>query len=142
MINIYTGPAIASVMTGHALDHTAQIIRAQHLASWRTGGLTGTVMPVSNWNPVAMLVSEIRRSEGELVLVTNRSEFENRPQGSFAILLSVEGYHTFAGDFEALHLMAELGITAFTFSHNIQNLLCTGCNERSGQGGFSHRGKA
>ena len=42
-----------------------------------------------------------------------------------------------AGNLEALHLLSEIGVTAFTFSHNLQNLLCTGCNERYGDGGFT-----
>jgi membrane dipeptidase len=142
LINIYTGPSIGKVMHDHAANPKAQVIRNDFLDSWRAGGLTGTIMQVSNWNTAAMLMSELRRSEGELVFCRNRAEYENRPPGSFAIFLSVEGYITFAGDFEALYLMAELGITAFTFSHNVQNLLATGCIDRAGEGGFTSLGKA
>ena len=142
MINIYTGPSIGKVMHDHSADPNAEVIRNDFLELWRAGGLSGTIMQVSNWNTVGMLMSEIRRSDGELVFCRNRSEYEDRAPGSFAILLSVEGYITFAGDFEALYLMAELGITAFTFSHNVQNLLATGCSDRSGQGGFTSLGKA
>jgi membrane dipeptidase len=76
------------------------------------------------------------------VLVKGPAEYENRPPGSFGIFFSLEGYMSFAGDFDALHILAELGLTAFTFSHNVQNVLCTGSNERYGEGGFSHLGKA
>ena len=80
--------------------------------------------------------------EGELTLCTTRAEFENRPAGSFGLFLSVEGYINFAGDFDALHTLSELGVVAHTFSHNMQNLLCTGCNDRAGEGGFTQLGKA
>jgi membrane dipeptidase len=73
--------------------------------------------------------------------VRSRREYEARPEGSFAIFLSAEGHGTWAGDLDALYTLAELGVTAFTFAHNAQNLLCTGANERFGEGGFSHLGK-
>ncbi|WP_116951895.1 dipeptidase [Jiangella endophytica] len=142
MINNYVGPTVGLVMDGHRLDPTAQVLRRDHLPAWRAGGLTGAVMQVSDWNTLGMLMSEIHRSEGEIVFVRNRSEFENRPPGSFGLFLSVEGYTSFAGDFDALHVLAELGVIAFTFSHNVQNVLCTGCNDRAGEGGFTHLGKA
>jgi microsomal dipeptidase-like Zn-dependent dipeptidase len=141
MINIYVGPTVGQVMEKHATDHRAQVLRENHLAAWRAGGLTGAVMQVSEWTTVGMLLSEARRSDGEIVFVRNRTEFENRPPGSFGLFLSVEGYGPLAGDFEALYTLSELGVTAFTFSHNMQNPLCTGCNERFGEGGFSHLGK-
>lgn len=143
MINIYVGPAIGNVVSLHATEgHKAQVLRTHHLPRWRAGGLTGGVLQVSDWAMLGMVLSEIRRSEGELVLVRSRAEYENRPPGSFGIFLSVEGYQSFAGDFDALHVLAELGFTAFTFTHNVQNLLCTGANERFGDGGFTHLGKA
>lgn len=141
MINIYTGPAIASVIAAHATDPNAQILREQHLPLWRTGGLTGAVLQAADYTIVGMLLSEIHRSEGEMVFVRNRAEFENRPPGSFGIFISVEGYISLAGDFHALHVLSELGVTAFTFSHNMQNALCTGCNDRY-EGGFTSLGKA
>lgn len=143
MINIYVGPAIGNVLSLHASEgHTAQALRQHHLPHWREGGLTAGVLQIADWATLGMVLSEIHRSEGELVLVANRAEYENRPPGSFGILLSIEGYESFAGDFDALHVFSELGCTAFTFSHNVQNPLCTGANERFGDGGFSHLGKA
>ena len=141
MINTYVGPTIGLVMDGHRLDPHAQVLR-EHLPAWREGGLTGAVMQVSEWPTIGMLMSEVHRSEGELVLCTTRAEFENRPAGSFGLFLSVEGYINFAGDFDALHTLSELGVIAHTFSHNMQNLLCTGCNDRAGEGGFTQLGKA
>lgn len=142
MINIYTGPSIGKIMADHAANPNANVIRDHFLESWRAGGLTGTILQVSNWDTVGMLLGEVRRSEGELVFCRDRAEYDNRPEGSFAILMSAEGYISWAGDWEALNVMAELGITAFTFSHNVQNLLATGCVDRSGQGGFTSLGKA
>ena len=141
MINIYVGPTVASVIQGHALNPNAQILREQHLNAWRAGGLTGAVMQVGTWSILGMLLSEARNSDGEIQFVTTRAEFENRKPGSFGLFLSVEGYTDFAGDFDALHVFAQLGITAYTFSHNVQNPLCTGCNDRF-DGGFTHLGKA
>lgn len=141
MINNYVGPTIGLVMEGHRLDPNAQVLREQ-LPAWRSGGLTGAVMQISEWSTLGMLMSEVHRSEGELVFCRTRAEFENRPAGSFGLFLSVEGYTALAGDFDALHVLAELGVIAFTFSHNIQNVLCTGCNDRAGEGGFTHLGKA
>ncbi|WP_419999971.1 dipeptidase [Streptomyces boninensis] len=144
MLNIYVGPAIGNVITRHATEgRTAQVLRDHHLPRWREGGLTGGVLQISDWATLGMVLSEIHRSEGELTLVTTRAEYENRPPGSFAVLLSIEGYSpAFAGELDALHIFARLGCTAFTFSHNMQNLLCTGANERLGDGGFTHLGKA
>lgn len=142
MINNYVGPTVGLVMQGHMTDPKAQVLRRDHLAAWRSGGLSGAVMQVSDWSTVGMLMSEIDRSEGEIVFVTNRAEFENRPADSFGLFLSVEGYTSLAGDFDALHVLSRLGIIAFTFSHNVQNVLCTGCNDRAGEGGFTHLGKA
>ncbi|RDD85273.1 dipeptidase [Streptomyces parvulus] len=143
MINIYVGPAIGNVISLHATEgHTAQVLRRHHIPRWREGGLTAGVVQISDWATLGIVLSEIHRSEGELVLLTNRADYDNRPPGSFGIFLSIEGYTSFAGDFDALHVFTELGCTAFTFSHNVQNPLCTGANERFGEGGFSHLGKA
>ena len=143
MINNYVGPAVGNVIALHGSQgHQAQVLRTHHLPRWRMGGLTGAVMQVSDWATLAMLVSEVAQSEGELVFVRDRAEFDNRPAGSFGLFISVEGYQSFAGDFDALHALSELGVTAFTFSHNVQNVLCTGANERFGEGGLTHLGKA
>lgn len=142
MINIYVGPAVGNVISRHAAEGaTAQVLREHHLPRWRQGGVTGAVMQCTDWSTVAMLVGEARRSEGEITLCRNRADYESRPSGSTGLFLSVEGYESFAGDLEALHLMAELGVTAFTFTHNAQNRLCTGAGERY-EGGFTHLGKA
>ncbi|WP_116952045.1 dipeptidase [Jiangella endophytica] len=141
MINIYVGPTIAHVMEGHRADRHAQILRENYLEAWRAGGLTGAIMQISDWSTIGMLLSEARRSEGEITFCTSRADFDNRPEGSFGLFISFEGYGALVGDFEALETMSELGVTTFTFSHNMQNLLCTGCNERFGEGGFSHLGK-
>jgi membrane dipeptidase len=143
VINIYVGPAVGNVMARHATEgHTATVLQTHHLPRWRAGGLTGAVMQVESWRGLTLLLSEVNRSEGEIVLVRNRAEFEQLPEGAFGLFLSVEGYGAFAGDFEALHALAEIGVTAFTFTHNAQNVLCTGASERFGGGGFSHLGKA
>ncbi|RJQ82106.1 dipeptidase [Amycolatopsis panacis] len=143
MINNYVGPAVGNVLALHAAQgHGANVLRTHHLPRWRAGGLTGAVMQVSDWATLGMLLSEVTQSEGELTFVRNRAEFENRPAGSFGLFISVEGYQSFAGDFDALYALSELGITAFTFSHNVQNVLCTGANERFGEGGLTHLGKA
>jgi membrane dipeptidase len=142
MINIYVGPAVGNVIGLHATEGPdAQVLRTHHLPRWRQGGVTGAVMQVTDWNTLAMLVSEARRSEGEITLCRNRADYENRPEGSTGLFFSVEGYEEFAGNFEALHLLAELGATAFTFTHNAQNKLCTGAGDRY-EGGFTHLGKA
>ena len=142
MINIYVGPAVGNVISLHGLEgHSAQVLRQHHLPRWREGGVTGAVMQVSDWSTIAMLVSEARRSEGEITLCRTKADYDGRPEGSTGLFLSVEGYESFAGDFEALHLLAELGITAFTFTHNAQNKLCTGAGDRY-EGGFTHLGKA
>ena len=142
MINIYVGPAVGNVISLHGTEGPdAQVLRTHHLPRWRQGGVTGAVMQVADWNTLAMLVSEARRSEGEITLCRNRADYENRPEGSTGLFFSVEGYEAFAGNFEALHLLAELGATAFTFTHNAQNRLCTGAGDRY-EGGFTHLGKA
>jgi membrane dipeptidase len=143
MINIYVGPAIGNVITGHTTQGvTAQVLREQCITRWKSGGLHAAILQITNWSTLGMVMSEIRRSEGELVLLKSRSDFDNIPEGAFGIGFSIEGYEAFAGDLESLYTFAELGATAFTFTHNTQNLLCTGAAERYGDGGFSHLGKA
>jgi membrane dipeptidase len=143
MINIYVGPAVGNVIARHESQGvSATALQTHHLPRWRTAGLTGAVMQVDSWRTLSLLLSEVNRSDGEIVLVRNRAEFERLPEGAFGLLLSVEGYTSFAGDFEALHALDEIGVTAFTFAHNAQNVLCTGASERFGDGGFSHLGKA
>lgn len=152
MINIYCGPAIGNVIMQHAGgpgvvggiadDARLHVLQEQHLPRWRAGGLTAVVMQPAAWSTINILMKEVRESDGEIVFCKSRSDYENLPEGSFGLFLSVEGYMDFAGDFDALYTMAELGVTAFTFTHNTQNLLCTGAGERYGEGGFTHLGKA
>src|SRR5207244_731113 len=108
----------------------AQVLRKRHIPRWREGGLGGAVVQVAAYDVIATILTEIARSEGDLVFCRTRADYEQRPEGSFGIFMSVEGHATMAGNLGALHLLSEIGVTAFTFSHNLQNLLCTGCNER------------
>ena len=141
MINGYVGGVAYDVMAQHGMPgNRAEVLRTTYLPRWRAGGLTGAVVQVSDWRTVNMYFAEFARSEGEITLCTNRSDFDNRPDGSFGIFLSLEGHASMAGDLEALYTLSHLGVTTFTFSHNRQNLLCTGSVER-GEGGFSHLGR-
>jgi membrane dipeptidase len=142
MINSYVGGVIYDVMAQHGVPgNRAQVLRSTYVPRWKAGGLTGAVVQVSSWASINSYLKEVSRSEGEITFCKDRADFENRPDGSFGLFLSLEGHGPFAGDLEALYTLAELGITTFTFSHNLQNLLCTGSNERFGEGGFSHLGK-
>ncbi|HET7571262.1 MAG TPA: membrane dipeptidase [Gaiellaceae bacterium] len=145
IVNIYCGGVIHDVLYRHQIwvdGPGAQVLRERHVPRWREGGLTGAVVQVAAYPVIATILAEIDRSEGELVFCRNRADFDARPEGSFGIFMSLEGHAGMAGDLDALHLLAEIGVTAFTFSHNMQNILCTGCNERFGEGGFTHVGKA
>lgn len=142
MINSYVGGVIYDVMAHHALPgNRANTLRDIYIPRWKAGGLTGAVVQVSNWQSIGMYFAEIARAEGEITFCKTRADFDDRPEGSFGLFLSLEGHGPMAGDLEALYTLSELGITTFTFSHNLQNLLCTGSNERFGEGGFSHLGK-
>jgi membrane dipeptidase len=143
VINVYVGPAIGNVIQQHATrGYAANALLTDHIPRWRTGGLTGAVLQIADWATLAMVLSEVTQSEGKLALVSTRAQFEALPPETFGLFFSIEGYQSFAGDFDALHALSELGLTAFTFSHNIPNVLCTGANERLGEGGFTHLGKA
>jgi membrane dipeptidase len=143
MINIYVGPAVGNVIARHGVEGvSAKALQTHHLPRWRAGGLTGAVMQVDGWRGLSLLLSEVNRSEGEIVFCRNKRDYEQRPAGSFGLFISLEGYQSLAGDFEAIHALDEIGVAAFTFSHNAQNVLCTGASERFGDGGFSHLGKA
>ena len=143
MLNIYVGPAIGNVIKQHSLHgHAASALLTDHVPRWRSAGLRAAVLQVSDWATLSMILSEIARSEGRLALARNRSEVESLGEDTFGLLFSLEGYASLAGDFDAVCAMSELGLTAFTFSHNVQNVLCTGANERLGEGGFTHLGKA
>jgi membrane dipeptidase len=142
MINSYVGGVIYDVMAHHALPgNRASVLSDTYIPRWRAGGLNGAVVQASNWQAFGMYFSEIARSDGQITYCKNRADFENRPEGSFGLFISIEGHITMAGDLEAVYTLSELGVTTFTFSHNLQNLLCTGSNERFGEGGFSHLGK-
>jgi membrane dipeptidase len=142
VINGYVGGVVYDVMAHHAVPgNRADVLRSTYIPRWRAGGLTGAVVQAASWPIINAYVAEITRSEGEIVFCRSRADFDNRPEGSFGLFVSLEGHGEFAGDFEALYTLSELGITTFTFSHNRQNLLCTGSNERFGEGGFSHLGK-
>lgn len=144
MINTYLGGLHLDVAAQHSLPgNQAEVLRSIYLPRWRAGGLTAAVVQVWDWSHINMYLAEVARSEGEITLCKTRADFDNRPEGSFGLFISLEGHPApFAGDLEALYTFSELGVTAFTFSHNLQNLLCTGSNERFGEGGFSHLGKA
>lgn len=144
VINIYAGGVGHDVAFRHLIwmdGARAQVVREHHLPAWRAGGLGGQIYLVSDFSSISTILSEIDRSEGELVFCRNRKDFETRPKGSFGLFLSLEGYASMAGNFDALRTMAQLGIVSFTFSHNAQNLLCTGSAERY-EGGFTHVGIA
>ncbi|MFF2852557.1 dipeptidase [Streptomyces sp. NPDC058001] len=142
MINSYVGGVIYDVMAHHAMPgNHATVLRDTYIPRWRAGKLDAAVVQVSNWRATGMYFAEIARSEGEITYCKTRADFDNRPDGSFGLFLSLEGHGELAGDLEALYALDELGVTTFTFSHNLQNLLCTGSNERFGEGGFSHLGK-
>ena len=142
MINGYVGGVIYDVMAHHGVPgNRAEVLRETYLPRWKAGGLTAAVVQVSNWASINMFMTEVARSDGEITLCKTRADFDNLPEGSFGLFLSLEGHGPMAGDLEALYTLDDLGIVAFTFSHNLQNLLCTGSNERFGEGGFSHMGK-
>lgn len=142
MINIYTGPAIGNVLQMHAVEgHNARAIEKHHIPRWTSGGLKGNVVQVSDWSTIAIVLTEIAQSEGKLTFCKNRADYDNRPEGSHGIFMSVEGYESFAGDLTALWALDAIGVTAFTFTHNAQNKLCTGAGDRY-EGGFTHVGKA
>lgn len=143
MINSYVGGVGYDVIAHHGMPgNRAEVLRETYIPRWTAGGLTAAVVQAASWAQLDMYFAEIARAEGEIVFCTTRADYDNRPEGSFGLFISVEGHGPFAGDLEALYTLSQLGITTFTFSHNRQNLLCTGSNERFGEGGFSHLGKA
>jgi membrane dipeptidase len=141
LINGYVGGVAHDVIAHHAaLEGRANVLRDVYVPRWREGGLTGAVVQAASWQIMDMYFSEFARAQDDITFCANRADFENRPEGSFAIFISIEGHGPFAGDFDALYTLAHVGVTAFTFSHNRQNLLCTGSNEPM-EGGFSYLGK-
>ncbi|GAF47515.1 dipeptidase [Rhodococcus wratislaviensis] len=141
MLNIYLAGVMFEIPHQHRMaGHTARTLES-YAPRWITGGASGGVVQATSWETLNMIMSEIHRSDGKLTLCTNRADFEQRPDGSFGLFVSVEGYERdFAGDFDALYTLARLGVNTFTLSHNAQNLLCTGCNDRT-EGGLTHLGK-
>jgi membrane dipeptidase len=141
MINSYVGGVGYDVMAQHGLPgNRANVLRDTYIPRWRAGGLTAAVVQVADWRMINMYFAEFHRSEGEITYCVTREDYDTRPEGSFGIFLSLEGHASLAGDLEALYTMSHLGVTTFTFSHNRQNLLCTGSNEPH-EGGFSYMGK-
>ncbi|MFF0145722.1 membrane dipeptidase [Amycolatopsis sulphurea] len=141
MINGYVGGVIYDVMAQHGvLGNRANVLRDIYVPRWKAGGLTAAVVQVSDWSSINAYFAEFSRAEGEITYCTTRADYDNRPEGSFGIFFSLEGHGPFAGDLEALYTLSELGVGTFTFSHNRQNLLCTGSNEPM-EGGFSYLGK-
>lgn len=142
MINGYVGGVIYDVMVQHAtLGTGARALQDIYIPRWSEGGLTGAVVQVSNWAAIGHYFTEFHHAGDAIQFCSTRADYDNRPEGSFAIFLSLEGHASLAGDLEAIYSLAHIGVVAFTFSHNLQNMLCTGSNERFGEGGFSHLGK-
>ena len=144
VINIYAGGVGHSVAFRHLTwmeGARAQVVREHHLPAWRAGGLEAQVFIVGDFSSINTILSEIDRSEGELVFCRNRKDFETRPKGSFGLFVTLKGHASMAGNLDALRTLAEIGVASFTFSHNAQNLLCTGSAERY-EGGFTHLGIA
>lgn len=142
MINGYVGGVIYDVMVQHAAQGTgATALASTYLPRWKAGGLTGAVVQVSNWQAIGHYMTEFANdTTGEMTFCRTRADFDNRPDGSFGIFFSLEGHGPLAGDFEALYTLDHIGVVAFTFSHNLQNPLCTGSNEPY-DGGFTYLGK-
>lgn len=141
MINVYVGGVSYDLAAHHAPPESeATALRDTYVPRWQAGGLTGAVLQVADWASVNVLFAELARSRDTLTLCTDRASYEGRPDGTFGVFLSLEGHAGLAGDLEALYTLAHLGVTTFTFSHNRQNLLCTGSNEPY-EGGFTYLGK-
>jgi membrane dipeptidase len=141
VINSYVGGVGYDVMAQHGMPgNRANVLRDTYVPRWKAGGLTAAVVQVAAWGQMGHYFAELNRADGELTFCQTRADYDNLPEGSFGIFLSLEGHGPMAGDFEALYTLEQLGITTFTFSHNRQNLLCTGSNE-PGEGGFSYLGK-
>jgi membrane dipeptidase len=142
VINNYVGGVIYDVMAQHAAQGTdATTLVSDYLPRWKAGGLTGAVVQVSSWDAISLYFNEFANdTAGEMTFCRTRADFDNRLEGSFGIFFSLEGHGPFAGDFNALATLDHIGITAFTFSHNLQNPLCTGSNEPY-DGGFTYLGK-
>lgn len=142
MINAYVGGVIYDVMAQHAANPTeATTLVSDYLPRWKEGGLTGAVVQVSSWEAINYYFTEFKNDTAhEMTFCRTRADFDNRPEGSFGIFFSLEGHGPLAGDFEALHTLEHIGVCTFTFSHNLQNPLCTGSNEPY-DGGFTYLGK-
>ncbi|HVV75638.1 MAG TPA: membrane dipeptidase [Mycobacteriales bacterium] len=141
MINSYVGGVGYDVIAQHGMPGSKPNVLADiYVPKWSQGGLTGAVIQAANWMQFGNYFSEFNRGAGRIAYCSTRADYENRPAGSFGLFISVEGHGPFAGDFEALYVLDQLGATTFTFSHNRQNLLCTGSNEPL-EGGFSYLGK-
>lgn len=143
MINSYVGGAGYLIMAQHGqLDET---VRAMPLLDvfaprWAAGGLRAAVVQSAAWSQWGNYFTEVARSEGKLKFLRNKEDYDTMSDDQFGIFVSVEGHGGYAGDFEALFTLDAMGATCFTFSHNRQNLLCTGSNEPFG-GGFTYLGK-
>jgi membrane dipeptidase len=144
MINSYVGGVGYDVMAQHGAISPdgvhPNVLLDTYVPRWSKGGLDAAVVQVAMWSQLGNYFSEIKRSEGKLTFCATREDYDNMPDGSFGIFLSVEGHGGYAGDFEALYTLDHIGVTCFTFSHNRQNLLCTGSNEPF-DGGFTYLGK-
>lgn len=139
-INIYGGAVILNLRFRHNLLQETSVLREHHLPVWRAGELDAVVVDVVSLEEASWVVSEAARSDGEMVIVRSRKELEGRPPGSMGLFLSFEGWGPAAGDLDLLYLLPRIGFTTFTFSHNRQNLYCTGCNEEY-EGSFTHLGR-
>lgn len=144
MINSYVGGVGYDVMAQHGRltpdTNHPNVLLDTYIPRWTQGGLDAAVVQIAMWSQLGNYFSEIRRSEGRITFCRNRSDYDEKPEGSFGLFFSVEGHGGYAGDLEGLYTLEALGVTCFTFSHNRQNPLCTGSNEPYG-GGFTYLGK-
>jgi len=144
MINSYVGGVGYDVMAQHGGispdGNHPNVLLDTYVPRWSAGGLRAAVVQVAMWSQLGNYFSEISRSGGKLTFCRTREDYDNLADDSFGIFLSVEGHGGYAGDFEGLYTLDHIGVTCFTFSHNRQNLLCTGSNEPF-DGGFTYLGK-
>ncbi|HET7055687.1 MAG TPA: membrane dipeptidase [Thermomicrobiales bacterium] len=134
IITPYGGPIVASLRYRREFLQERQVLLRFHLPRFRAGHVAGIVIPVDGYDDLALLLTEISESEGQLRLARAPSEARAiMADGAVAVLLGVT-FEAIGAKPDILHVYQELGLSVFPLALNPRNLLTDGCGERTGAG--------
>lgn len=136
----YGGPLLTDIRYRRQWNYETAVLAHHHLPRFQNGKVQGLVVPVISFEEAALLLTEIRESNGALMLTRMPDEVKAAAaEGSFAVLPSVS-FEAIGTSLEFLDLYNLLGVCMFHLALNPRNLYVDGVGEDS-PGGLSTLGR-